>query len=60
MSAFEFVLVSFAILLGLGISAILAGWGDQVRARHRLRFYPLQIASSAFILYFSLQYLWML
>lgn len=60
MSTFEFVLVSFAILLGFGISEILAGWGAQLRARRRLAPYPLQIASSAFILYFHLQYLWMM
>jgi len=58
MSAFEFVLVSFAIILGFGISEILAGWGEQVRARHRLAPFALQIASSAFLLYFSLQFLW--
>jgi len=60
MSAFEFVLVSFAIVIGFGISEILDGWGGQIRARHRRRPYPLQIASSAYILWLSLQYLWIL
>jgi len=58
MSAFEFVLVSFAIMIGFAVSEVLAGWGEQIRARDRLRPHALQIASSAFILYFSLQYLW--
>jgi hypothetical protein len=58
MSAFEFVLVALAIILGFGISEILAGWGGQLRVRHRLKPYPLQLASSAFILWLSLQYLW--
>ncbi len=60
MSEFEFVLVSFAIVIGFGISEILDGWGGQIRARRRVRPYPLQIASSAYILWFCLQYLWIL
>jgi hypothetical protein len=58
MSTFEFVLVSFAIIIGLGISEILAGWGEQIRARHRKDIYPLQLVSSALILLLSMQYLW--
>ena len=58
MSAFEFVLVSFAIVVGFGISEIFAGWGQQIRARHRLPAMPLQIAASALILFFQLRYLW--
>lgn len=58
MSAFELVLVAFAIILGFGISEVLGGWGQQIRVRATRRPYPLQIASSGFILYFSLQYLW--
>ena len=58
MSEFEFVLVSFAIIVGFGISEILAGWGQQIRARDRLRPFLLQVTSSAFILFFSLLYLW--
>jgi len=60
MSVFEFVLVSFAIIMGLGVSEVLAGWADQIRARQRLRPFFLQLGSSAFVLYLSLQYLWML
>ena len=60
MSAFEFVLISFAIIVGLGVSEVLAGWADQIRARARLRPYPLQLLSSAFILYLSIQYLWLM
>jgi hypothetical protein len=60
MSGFEFVLVLFAIIIGLGISSILTGWSEQIRARHRMDTYPLQIALSAFLLFFSLTYLWSL
>jgi hypothetical protein len=58
LSAFEFVLVAFAIVVGFGISEILGGWGEQIRARHNRTAYPLQIASSGLILYYSLQFLW--
>ena len=58
MSVFEFVLVSFAIVVGFGISEVLAGWGQQIRVRHRLAAMPLQIAASALILFLQLRYLW--
>ena len=60
MSGFEFVLVLFAIIVGLGISSILTGWSEQIRARHRMAPYPLQIALSALLMFFSLTYLWSL
>ena len=60
MSAFEFVIVAFAIILGLGVSEVLSGWADQIRARDRVRPYPLQLASSGFVLYLSIQYLFLL
>lgn len=60
MSTFEFVLVPFAIIVSLGVSEVLAGWADQIRARHRLQIFSLQIVTSAFVLYLSLQYLWLL
>ncbi len=60
MSAFEFVLIAFAIVIGFGISAILEGWSDQVRARRRMRPYALQLAASAYLLWLCLQYLWIL
>ena len=58
MSGFEFVLVLYAIISGLGISDILSGWGEQVRARHRLSAYPLQIALSFLLIYFGISILW--
>ena len=60
MSGFEFVLVLFAIIVGLGVSSILVGWGEQIRFRHRLEAYPLQIVWAAVILLFSMTYLWSL
>jgi len=58
MSGFEFVLVLYAIISGLGISDILSGWGEQVRARHRISPYPLQIALSFLLMYFGISILW--
>ena len=58
MSGFEFVLVLYAIISGLGISDILSGWGEQVRARHRISPYPLQIAVSFLLMYFGISILW--
>lgn len=58
MSGFEFVLVLYAIISGLGISDILSGWGEQVRERHRMSAYPLQLALSFFLMYFGISYLW--
>jgi len=59
-SSFEFVLVSIAIVLGFGISEILAGWGQMLRHRSEVRPYPLQVVASAYVLYASLRYLWLL
>ncbi len=58
MSEFDFFLIVFAIILGFGISAILAGWAEQLRLRHRIDPHPLQIAATGIILWFHLQYLW--
>ncbi len=58
MSIFEFVLIPFAIIIGLGVSEILASWGQQIRTRHRRDLHVLQIASSAFILFFCMSFLW--
>lgn len=60
MSSFEFILVSIAIVVGLGISEVLADWGRLLRHRHEARPYPLQIVASAFVLALSLRFLWTL
>ena len=58
MPEFGFFLVVFALILGFGISAILAGWGEQLRLRHQIEPHPPQIASTGIILWFHHQYLW--
>jgi hypothetical protein len=57
-SIFEFVLIPLAIIIGLSVSEILASWGQQIRTRHRRDLHALQIASSAFTLFFCMSYLW--
>jgi hypothetical protein len=59
-SGFEFVLVLYAIISGLGISDIVTGWGEQVRARHRMSAYPLQLVLSFLLMYFGITFLWSL
>jgi hypothetical protein len=58
MSGFEFVLVLYAIIVGLGISDILKGWGEQIRVRHRMAAYPLQLALSLMLMIYGITYLW--
>jgi hypothetical protein len=59
-SSFEFVLVSIAIVVGFAISEILGGWGRQLRLRHQVRPYLLQIVASAYLLSVALRFLWTL
>ena len=58
MDTFEFVQIPVAIILGFGISEILAGWGHQLRHRDEHPFTPLQFLGSAYILMTALRYLW--
>lgn len=58
MSEFEFVQVTFAIILGLGVTEILRGLGEQIRARHYLRLYPLHVVASCIILIAIMIGLW--
>lgn len=58
MSQFEFVQITFAIILGLGVTTILNGLGEQLRQRHTHGLYPLQVASSLLLLLVHLAWLW--
>jgi len=57
-SSFEFILISIAIVVGFGISEVLAGWGQQLRLRRELHAYPLQIVASVYLLSLSLRFVW--
>jgi hypothetical protein len=58
LDSFEFVQIPVAIVLGFGISEILAGWGQQLRHRDEQSYSSLQLVASAFILMWALRYLW--
>jgi hypothetical protein len=58
LDTFEFVQIPVAIILGFGISEILAGWGHQLRHRDEHPFSRLQFTGSAYILMMALRYLW--
>ncbi len=58
MSEFEFVQVTIAIILGLGITAILRNIGEQIRRRSEIQMYSLQLASSCLLVIVILRYLW--
>ncbi len=58
MDSFEFVQIPVAIVLGFGISEILAGWGHQLRRRDEQAFSGLQIVASAYVLTWAFRYLW--
>ena len=58
LDSFEFVQIPVAIILGFGISEILAGWGHQLRHRDKHPFSHLHFMGSAYILMMALRYLW--
>jgi hypothetical protein len=58
LDSFEFVQIPVAIVLGFGISEILAGWGHQLRHRSEQAFSGLQFVGSAYVLTWSFRYLW--
>ena len=58
MSSFEFAQIPMAIILGFGITEILASWGYQLRNRGRAPWSPLHFAASAWILLLSVRYIW--
>lgn len=58
MSSFEFAQIPMAIILGFGITEILASWGYQLRNRGRAPWSPLHFAASAWVLLLSVRYIW--
>jgi len=58
LDSFEFVQIPVAIVLGFGISEILAGWGHQLRHRSEQVFSGLQFVGSAYVLAWAFRYLW--
>ena len=58
LNQFEFVQVTVAIILGLGLTDILRNLGEQFRARREIEVSWLQIGASCLLLFVILIYLW--
>jgi hypothetical protein len=58
LSQFEFVQVTIAVILGLGLTDLLRNLGEQYRHRNEIEIYWLQIAASCLLLIVILMYLW--
>ena len=58
LSQFEFVQVTIAVILGLGLTDLLRNLGDQFRHRNKIEIYWLQLLASCLLLFVILMYLW--
>lgn len=58
MSEFRFVLITVAIILGLGLTQIIRDIGLQIRKRSDIEIYPLQIAVSCLLFFSILMWIW--
>jgi hypothetical protein len=58
MSEFEFVQVTVALILGLGLTDILRNLGEQIRRRNEVAIFPVQVVASCLLLLVILLYLW--
>ena len=58
MTQFEFVQVTVAIILGLGLTDILRSLGEQFRSRSEIEVAWLQVGASCLLLLVILIYLW--
>ena len=58
MTQFEFVLVFISIVMALGVSHVLSGWGEQIRNRTEVRHYWLHTAWGGMYLFAAIQAWW--
>lgn len=58
LSQFEFVQVTIAVILGLGLTDLLRNLGEQYRHRNEFEIYWIQILASCLLLLVILRYLW--
>jgi hypothetical protein len=58
MTQFEFLSVFISIVLALGVSGILSGWGDQIRFREMVKQYFLHTVWSILYLLIAIQAWW--
>ncbi len=58
MSEFEFVQITFAIILGLGVTSVLSSIADQLKFRNTYALFPLQLFSQSVLLLLLFIQLW--
>lgn len=58
MSEFEFVQITFAIILGLGVTSLLASIADQLKNRRSKPLFPLQLSAQSVLLLLIFIQLW--
>lgn len=58
MSEFEFVQITFAIILGLGVTSLLASIADQLKIRNSKPLFPLQLFAQSVLLLLIFMQLW--
>ena len=57
MSAMEFVLIAYAILIGMGVAEILRGFADLIRARS-VKLHPLLLVFGSWVLLILIELFW--
>jgi hypothetical protein len=58
MGLFEFLMVLVSVVIGLGITEILTGWANLLRARERVRFYWIHVGFQFGVFFALLQQWW--
>lgn len=58
MSRFEYLSVLVSIVIAYAMSEALSGWGQMIRVRDRMRFYPLQLGWSVLSVLLMVQWWW--
>ena len=58
MSRFEYLSVLVSIVIAYAMSEALSGWGQMIRVRDRVRFYPLQLGWSILSVLLMIQWWW--
>ena len=58
MGLFEFLMVLVSVVIGLGITEILTGWANLLRARDEIRFYWIHVLFQLGVFFALLQQWW--
>jgi hypothetical protein len=58
MGLFEFLMILLSVVIGLGVSELLTGWANLLRARHSVRFYWVHVLFQLGVFFALLQQWW--